>query len=246
MIQLFVFSPERSRICDDGRLRRRWATWRWRQTACPVSWLTTRWTIANRSITSCLAPKSRCRQSPSSECHGLLLTFRIIFCKIDSVLPTVYYVGNYLFWLPSVGNYTKIQLNPCRFPAEIVAVDVSGKGFHRMSMRRKSMHTGHESQDTVKRRSRPRRPRGKRRNTIAGTDQKEIRKAVGGWVNYIRTISKLHIRTHHQRSPNPRDNGPIDNGPAPFVTLDKIERIPRADVRGAYKTKGTGTVKPLL
>ncbi|XP_031777746.1 uncharacterized protein LOC100117012 isoform X2 [Nasonia vitripennis] len=74
----------------------------------------------------------------------------------------------------------QVQAVALKFPAEIVAVDVSGKGFHRMSMRRKSMHTGQESQDTVKRRSRPRRPRGKRRNTIAGTDQKEIRQAVGG------------------------------------------------------------------
>ena len=69
-----------------------------------------------------------------------------------------------------------------RFPAETVAIDVSGRSFRRMSIRRKSLHTpgqetGHES---VKRRSRPRRPRGKRRNTIAGTDQKEIRKAVCG------------------------------------------------------------------
>lgn len=35
-------------------------------------------------------------------------------------------------------------------------------------------------QDTVKRRMKMRKPRGKRRNTIAGTDQKEIEGAVTG------------------------------------------------------------------
>lgn len=63
-----------------------------------------------------------------------------------------------------------------------MAVDVSGRGFERMSMRRRSLLTGKNSDNqdtTVKRRSRPRRPRGKRRNTIAGTDRKEIRRAAG-------------------------------------------------------------------
>ncbi|XP_014207460.2 uncharacterized protein LOC106638680 [Copidosoma floridanum] len=88
----------------------------------------------------------------------------------------------------------QLQAIALKFPAEVVAVDVSGRGFKRMSMRRRSMMPHHhhhhhqqqqqqnqqESHETVKRRSRPRRPRGKRRNTIAGTDQKEIRRAVGG------------------------------------------------------------------
>ncbi|XP_076621799.1 NHS actin remodeling regulator GUK-holder isoform X3 [Colletes latitarsis] len=75
----------------------------------------------------------------------------------------------------------QVQAIALKFPAEIVAVDVSGKGFQRMTMRRRSLLSGPENQETsVKRRSRPRRPRGKRRNTIAGTDQKEIRQAIGG------------------------------------------------------------------
>ncbi|XP_071572258.1 uncharacterized protein Gukh [Temnothorax nylanderi] len=75
----------------------------------------------------------------------------------------------------------QVQAIALKFPAEIVAVDVSGRGFVRMSMRRRSLLSGPETQETtVKRRSRPRRPRGKRRNTIAGTDQKEIRQAIGG------------------------------------------------------------------
>ncbi|XP_070151766.1 serine-rich adhesin for platelets [Polyergus mexicanus] len=75
----------------------------------------------------------------------------------------------------------QVQAIALKYPAEIVAVDVSGRGFARMSMRRKSLLSGPETQETtVKRRSRPRRPRGKRRNTIAGTDQKEIRQAIGG------------------------------------------------------------------
>ncbi|XP_033214700.1 uncharacterized protein LOC117171465 isoform X2 [Belonocnema kinseyi] len=75
----------------------------------------------------------------------------------------------------------QVQAVALKFPAEIVAVDVSGRGFYRMSMRRRSLLSGPERQETaVKRRSRPRRPRGKRRNTIAGTDQKEIRQAIEG------------------------------------------------------------------
>uniref|UniRef100_A0A0C9RQA7 WASF1_0 protein n=1 Tax=Fopius arisanus TaxID=64838 RepID=A0A0C9RQA7_9HYME len=77
----------------------------------------------------------------------------------------------------------QVQAIALKFPAEIVAVDVSGRGFERMSMRRRSLlsarPTGENQDASVKRRSRPRRPRGKRRNTIAGTDRKEIRRAVG-------------------------------------------------------------------
>ena len=70
-----------------------------------------------------------------------------------------------------------------RYPAQIVRVDTSGKRFDRMSVARKSllhvqsgMHEVVEinEDNTVKRRSRSRKPRGKRRNTIAGIDQKEI------------------------------------------------------------------------
>lgn len=66
-----------------------------------------------------------------------------------------------------------------RFPSEMVAVDVSGRSFSRMSHLRRSMvHGEHE---VTRRRTRPRRARGKRRNTIAGTDTKELA-AIVGWV----------------------------------------------------------------
>lgn len=80
-----------------------------------------------------------------------------------------------------------------RYPAEIIQVDTSGRRFDRMSAARKSCQ-GHfagtndieaigEGEDTlVRRRSRSRRPRNKRRNTIAGTDQKEIEEVVNGYV----------------------------------------------------------------
>ncbi|CRK89440.1 CLUMA_CG003185, isoform A [Clunio marinus] len=73
-----------------------------------------------------------------------------------------------------------------KYPAQIVRVDTSGKRFDRQSAARKSLlhvQTGlHATEDandssntdSVKRRSRSRKPRGNRRNTIAGTDQKEI------------------------------------------------------------------------
>lgn len=80
-----------------------------------------------------------------------------------------------------------------RFPAELIKVDISGRRFERMCTARKSMNViqqidiGDENNlnddvQTVKRRSRSRKPRHKRRNTIAGTDQKEIEEAVKGYV----------------------------------------------------------------
>ncbi|XP_076758860.1 NHS actin remodeling regulator GUK-holder [Xylocopa sonorina] len=98
----------------------------------------------------------------------------------------------------------QVQAIALKFPAEIVAVDVSGKGFERMSTRRRSLLSGPENQETaVKRRSRPRRPRGKRRNTIAGTDQKEIRQAIGGETareDAEETMSNIASRAHRSAS----------------------------------------------
>lgn len=70
-----------------------------------------------------------------------------------------------------------------RFPAEIVAVDITGKSFDRMSLQRRSLMQGDlvnqsADGDTMKRRTRTRRPRNRRRNTLAGTDHKEICNAV--------------------------------------------------------------------
>lgn len=73
-----------------------------------------------------------------------------------------------------------------RYPAQVIKVDTSGKRFDRQSAARKSLlhvqsglHAIEDANDSshtdsVKRRSRSRKPRGNRRNTIAGTDQKEI------------------------------------------------------------------------
>lgn len=68
-----------------------------------------------------------------------------------------------------------------RFPSSIVAVDISGKPFDRMSGMRRSLMAVESTEDNseAKRRSK-RRHRGKRRNTIAGTSQKEIEKAIAG------------------------------------------------------------------
>ncbi|XP_062536251.1 uncharacterized protein LOC134205216 isoform X2 [Armigeres subalbatus] len=88
------------------------------------------------------------------------------------------------------------QMIALKFPAETVKVDTSGRRFDRMSATRKSLlhfvSTSEQADanaaggqpadgsdgDTIRRRSRPRRSRGKRRNTIAGTDQKEIAEVV--------------------------------------------------------------------
>lgn len=72
----------------------------------------------------------------------------------------------------------------------MVTVDVSGKRFDRMSGMRRSLMTAGVAGDggvvptppddgsTVRRRTKTRKPRNRRRNTLAGTDQKEIRDAL--------------------------------------------------------------------
>lgn len=83
----------------------------------------------------------------------------------------------------TVGFLERVQTqNIYRFPPEVVAIDTSGKYFDRMCISRKSLHIegGTGETDTVKRRTRARKPRGKRRNTISGTDQKELRDAIAG------------------------------------------------------------------
>jgi hypothetical protein len=76
----------------------------------------------------------------------------------------------------------QVQTVALRFPAELVAVDISGRAFDRMtSFRRSLIHVQIEADGTVRRRSgRSRKPRGRRRNTIAGTDQRELEQAITG------------------------------------------------------------------
>lgn len=67
----------------------------------------------------------------------------------------------------------QVQAIALKFPAEIVKVDVSGRSFSRMSaFRRSLMHV--ECDATRRRGNKSRRGRSKRRNTIAGTDTKEL------------------------------------------------------------------------
>ncbi|XP_050343196.1 uncharacterized protein LOC126768865 [Nymphalis io] len=76
----------------------------------------------------------------------------------------------------------QLRIIASKFPPEVVAIDTSGKFFDRMCSSRKSLHVEMNvgETDTVKRRTRTRKPRGKRRNTISGTDQKELREAIAG------------------------------------------------------------------
>lgn len=101
-----------------------------------------------------------------------------------------------MFYLLFIGCRLFLLVIYHRFPAELIKVDISGRRFERMCTARKSMNViqqidiGDENNlnddvQTVKRRSRSRKPRHKRRNTIAGTDQKEIEEAVKGYVNHI-------------------------------------------------------------
>nr|XP_023023553.1 uncharacterized protein LOC111511756 [Leptinotarsa decemlineata] len=76
----------------------------------------------------------------------------------------------------------QLQVVALKFPAEIVAVDISGRNFDRMSIQRRSLIQGEVVNRTTdgdtRRRTRSRKPRNRRRNTLAGTDQKEIRDAL--------------------------------------------------------------------
>ncbi|CAG9795100.1 unnamed protein product [Diatraea saccharalis] len=81
--------------------------------------------------------------------------------------------------LPSPDEQLRVIAS--KFPPEVVAIDTSGKFFDRMCSSRKSLVVESIGEtDTVKRRTRTRKPRGKRRNTISGTDQKELREAIAG------------------------------------------------------------------
>ncbi|KAF2882237.1 hypothetical protein ILUMI_23930 [Ignelater luminosus] len=77
----------------------------------------------------------------------------------------------------------QVQVIALKFPAEMVAVDVSGRAFNRMSVQRRSLLHGEisyrqEDSGTSRRHTRVRKPRSRRRNTLAGTDQKEIQNAI--------------------------------------------------------------------
>ncbi|SPP82624.1 uncharacterized protein LOC117585703 isoform X2 [Drosophila guanche] len=126
--------------------------------------------------------------------------------------------------LPSPEEQTKqIAL---KYPAEVISVNISGKNFQRMCAARKSTtgcfaggttpaassssaspengqtEAGNNLDDnvqTVSRRSRSRKVRGKRRNTIAGIDQKEIQDAANG----NGESSSKHASSSNATSPAP-------------------------------------------
>ncbi|XP_075216055.1 NHS actin remodeling regulator GUK-holder isoform X2 [Lycorma delicatula] len=88
----------------------------------------------------------------------------------------------------------QVQAVALKFPAEVVPVDISGRSFNRMSaFRRSLMHV--ECEDS-RRRSKHRRSRGKRRNTIAGTDVKELAATVWSSISSGSTCQK-----HGRRNP---------------------------------------------
>ncbi|KAF5300070.1 hypothetical protein FQA39_LY11262 [Lamprigera yunnana] len=75
----------------------------------------------------------------------------------------------------------QLQVIALKFPAEIVAVDISGRAFNRMSLQRRSLLHAEMSRlqgETLRLRTKSRKPRTRRRNTLAGTDQKEIEGAL--------------------------------------------------------------------
>ncbi|XP_063533407.1 mucin-2 [Cydia strobilella] len=107
----------------------------------------------------------------------------------------------------------QLRVIASKFPPEMVAIDTSGRFFDRMSSSRKSLHlesvTGET--DTVKRRTRTRKPRGKRRNTISGTDQKELREAIAGDTSNAAASEEIEDSTViRSRSSDLLKKSPID------------------------------------
>lgn len=114
------------------------------------------------------------------------LSIHTFICESINYLVLFYFINvTYSEDLLSIFIYfqygTKLFRFLHRFPPEVIAIDTSGKFFERMCSSRKSLHIESTGEtDTVKRRTRTRKPRGKRRNTISGTDQKELREAIAG------------------------------------------------------------------
>ncbi|XP_018318465.1 Nance-Horan syndrome protein [Agrilus planipennis] len=87
----------------------------------------------------------------------------------------------------------QVQAIALKFPAEMVAVDISGRRFSRLSSQRRSVLyrssgactttdagvvDGASSSTATRRQTRSRRSRTRRRTTLAGTDEKEIKNAL--------------------------------------------------------------------
>lgn len=123
-------------------------------------------------------------------------------------------------------SHNSPRITAFRYPAQIVKVDTSGKRFDRQSAARKSLlhvqsglHAIEDANDSsntdsVKRRSRSRKPRGTRRNTIAGTDQKEIEGITeNGFVSLIRFVCFIDF---------------VEHGVSFAITLERREKkVPR-------------------
>ncbi|KAJ8953764.1 hypothetical protein NQ318_015421 [Aromia moschata] len=118
----------------------------------------------------------------------------------------------------------QLQVVALKFPAEIVAVDVSGRSFDRMSIQRRSLLHGDlgcratdGDTNVSKRRTRSRRPRSRRRNTLAGTDQKEIQNAL---------TAGNHPHRHLTMRLNPRAPAPCAGARAATSCAPRPKRTP--------------------
>ncbi|XP_055373794.1 putative uncharacterized protein DDB_G0282133 [Condylostylus longicornis] len=88
--------------------------------------------------------------------------------------------------LPSPEEQCQLIAN--KYPAELIPVDITGRRFDRMCLSRKSVYadskTGskkdNKTKDDTEKRTRTKKSRGKRRNTIIGIDPKEISEAIQG------------------------------------------------------------------
>ncbi|KAJ1521182.1 hypothetical protein ONE63_002872 [Megalurothrips usitatus] len=109
-----------------------------------------------------------------------------------------------------------------RFPPQMVRMDVTGRSFQRMTRHRRSLiypagaaggggggGGGGGAADEA-RRPRPRRQRSRRRNTIAGTDQKEIEEALHGdrpsTVSTLATVDDIILSSSTMLNDNPKSS----------------------------------------
>ncbi|KAL1459594.1 hypothetical protein WDU94_011559 [Cyamophila willieti] len=129
------------------------------------------------------ASLSRLRQWTSSEALGDVTvdpdcTARIcaipLFTSDETEDITDAAAGSTDHKLPSPEEQVQAVAN--KFPSEVIPVDISGRSFERMSILRRSCI---DCNGGVRRRTGKRKVRGKRRNTIAGTDHKELEAIVG-------------------------------------------------------------------
>ncbi|KAJ8868917.1 hypothetical protein PR048_030458 [Dryococelus australis] len=141
----------------------------------------------------------------------------------------------------------QVQTVALRFPSEVVLVDTSGRAFDRMSLLRRSL-VQVDGEEVRRRGGKGRRPRSKRRNTIAGTDQKELVEAVVGDITMegedatdaIRPLDSLPaIRSASTDFLRSKEESPTDTKKSHFNSLKQWGKVKLRLIRSSSTDKTT-------